>query len=178
MKNLLSRFVGGGEREARRLQPLVDEINGLESEFQALSDEEIRQRMVELRAEVLQDAAPAEPSDDELHHPESERRRELRLAREKADTQHLQAVLDDVMAEVFAAAREVSRRKLGMRHFDVQLLGGAVLHHGKIAEMKTGEGKTLVAPLAAALNAMSGRGVHVVTPNDYLAKRDPQWMGP
>jgi preprotein translocase subunit SecA len=178
MKNLLSRFVGGGEREARRLQPLVDEINGLEAEFQALSDDEIRQRMVELRAEVLEDAAPTAASDEELNHPESERRRELRVAREKADTQTLQAVLDGVMADVFAAAREVSRRRLGMRHFDVQLIGGAVLHHGKIAEMKTGEGKTLVAPLAAALNAMSGRGVHVVTPNDYLAKRDPQWMGP
>ena len=87
-------------------------------------------------------------------------------------------MLDDALPEVFAAAREVSKRKLGMRHFDVQLLGGVVLHQGKIAEMKTGEGKTLVAPLAAALNAMSGRGVHVVTVNDYLAKRDPQWMGP
>ena len=178
MKNLLSRFTGGAERETRRLQPLVDEINGLEAEFEALSDAEIRERMVALRAEILEDAAPTEPSDDELHDPQSERRRELRTAREKGDTRHLQAVLDDALPEVFAAAREVSRRHLGMRHFDVQLMGGAVLHQGKIAEMKTGEGKTLVAPLAAALNAMSGRGVHVVTPNDYLAKRDPQWMGP
>ena len=178
MKNLLSRFTGGGEREARRLQPLVDEINGLEAEFEALSDEEIRERMIALRAEILEDAAPTEPSDDELNHPESERRREIRIAREKADTRHLQSVLDDALPEVFAAAREVSRRHLGMRHFDVQLMGGVVLHQGKIAEMKTGEGKTLVAPLAAALNAMAGRGVHVVTPNDYLAKRDPQWMGP
>ena len=102
----------------------------------------------------------------------------MRIAREKGDTRHLQSVLDDALPEVFAAAREVSRRHLGMRHFDVQLMGGVVLHQGKIAEMKTGEGKTLVAPLAAALNAMAGRGVHVVTPNDYLAKRDPQWMGP
>jgi preprotein translocase subunit SecA len=178
MKNLLSRFTGGGEREVRRLQPLVDEINGLEAEFEALSDEAIRERMVGLRAEILEDAAPTEPSDDELNHPESERRREMRLAREKGDTRHLQTVLDDALPEVFAAAREVSRRHLGMRHFDVQLMGGVVLHQGKIAEMKTGEGKTLVAPLAAALNAMAGRGVHVVTPNDYLAKRDPQWMGP
>jgi len=178
MKNLLSRFTGGGEREVRRLHPLVDEINGLEAEFEALSDEEIRERMVALRAEILEDAAPSEPSDDELDHPQSERRRELRIAREKADTRHLQSVLDDALPEVFAAAREVSRRHLGMRHFDVQLMGGVVLHQGKIAEMKTGEGKTLVAPLAAALNAMAGRGVHVVTPNDYLAKRDPQWMGP
>ncbi len=87
-------------------------------------------------------------------------------------------MLDDALPEVFAAAREVSKRKLGMRHFDVQMLGGIALHQGKIAEMKTGEGKTLVAPLAAALNAMSRRSVHVVTVNDYLAKRDPQWMGP
>ena len=74
--------------------------------------------------------------------------------------------------------REAMQRTLGMRHFDVQLIGGAVLHQGKIAEMRTGEGKTLVAPLAAILNAMAGRGVHVVTVNDYLARRDPQWMGP
>jgi preprotein translocase subunit SecA len=152
----LSRFTGGGEREVRRLQPLVDEINGLEAEFEALSDEEIRERMVALRAEILEDAAPTEPSDDELNHPESERRREIRVAREKADTKHLQSVLDDALPEVFAAAREVSRRHLGMRHFDVQLMGGVVLHQGKIAEMKTGEGKTLVAPLAAALTRWPG----------------------
>ncbi len=90
----------------------------------------------------------------------------------------MQAALDEVLPDVFAAAREVSRRKLEMRPFDVQLLGAVALHRGKIAEMKTGEGKTLVAPLAAALNAMSGWGVHIVTVNEYLAKRDPQWMGP
>ncbi len=85
--------------------------------------------------------------------------------------------LDDIMAESFAATREVARRTIGQRHYDVQLIGGAVLHSGKIAEMKTGEGKTLTATLAVALNALSGRGVHVVTVNDYLAKRDAQWMG-
>jgi preprotein translocase subunit SecA len=178
MLNLLSRFVDSNERAVKRLQPLVDEINGLESEFEALSDEEIRERMVALRAEVLEEATPSDPSEDELEHPSSERRRELRREREKADIAHLQKVLEGVLPEVFAAAREVSRRKLGMRHFDVQLVGGIVLHQGRIAEMKTGEGKTLVAPLAAALNALSGRGVHIVTVNDYLAKRDPQWMGP
>ena len=115
---------------------------------------------------------------EELNSDSSERRRELRRQREKEDIKHLQSVLDDALPEVFAAARETSQRKLGMRHFDVQMIGGIVLHQGRIAEMKTGEGKTLVAPLAAALNAMSGRGVHVVTVNDYLAKRDPQWMGP
>ncbi len=178
MLNLFSRLVDSNDRAVKRLQPLVNEINGLESEFEALSDEEIRERMVALRAEVQEDAEPSEPSEDELEHPSSERRRELRREREKADIARLQKVLDGVLTEVFAAAREMSRRKLGMRHFDVQLLGGIVLHQGRIAEMKTGEGKTLVAPLAAALNALSGRGVHIVTVNDYLAKRDPQWMGP
>ncbi|MEX2546404.1 MAG: preprotein translocase subunit SecA [Chloroflexota bacterium] len=178
MKNLISRLVDSNDRAVKRLQPIVDEINSLEPEFEALSDDHIRERMVALRAEILEDAAPSEPTTEEVEHESSERRRELRRAREKDDIGHLQDVLDDALPEVFAAAREVSRRKLGMRHFDVQLLGGIVLHQGKIAEMKTGEGKTLVAPLAAALNAMSRRGVHVVTVNDYLAKRDPQWMGP
>ena len=85
--------------------------------------------------------------------------------------------LDDVLPEVFALVREASRRVLGMRHFDVQLLGGMVLHEGKIAEMKTGEGKTLVATLPVVLNALSGKGVHIVTVNDYLARRDAEWMG-
>ena len=176
--NFFSRFIDSNERVVKRLQPLVDEINSLESEFQELTDAEIRQRMIDLRDEIREDAAPTDPSDEELGNDSSERRRELRRQREKADIKHLQGVLDDALPEVFAAAREISRRKLGMRHFDVQLVGGIVLHQGRIAEMKTGEGKTLVAPLAAALNAMSGRGVHVVTVNDYLAKRDPQWMGP
>ncbi len=178
MLNLISRFVDSNDRVVKRMQHIVDETSSLEAEFLDLSDEEIRQRMVELRDEIREDAAPSEPTDEELNHDSSERRRELRREREKDDIKHLQGVLDDALPEVFAAAREISRRKLGMRHFDVQLIGGAVLHQGKIAEMRTGEGKTLVAPLAAALNAMSGRGVHVVTVNDYLAKRDPQWMGP
>ncbi|HET7677342.1 MAG TPA: preprotein translocase subunit SecA [Candidatus Limnocylindrales bacterium] len=178
MLDFLSRFVDSNDRELRRLQPVVDEINGLEAEFEALSDEEIRTRMVALRDEVREEAAPSEPDEDELHHPDLERRRELGRARRRDDIARLRDALDDALPEVFAAAREVSRRRLGMRPFDVQLMGGIVLHQGKIAEMKTGEGKTLVAPLAAALNAMSGRGVHLVTINDYLAKRDPQWMGP
>src|SRR5215813_5562755 len=88
------------------------------------------------------------------------------------------ADVDDVLVEAFAVCREAARRSLGMRHFDVQLIGGMVLHEGKIAEMATGEGKTLVATLPAYLNAVTGRGVHIVTVNDYLAKRDAQWMGP
>ncbi len=88
------------------------------------------------------------------------------------------APLDEILPEAFAVVREASRRVLGLRHFDVQLMGGIVLHQGKIAEMKTGEGKTLVATLPAYLNALTGRGVHIVTVNDYLAKRDAEWMGP
>ncbi len=178
MKNLLSRFVDTNERAVRRLRGYVDEINALEPEFEALSDAEIQERIGAVREEIADEAAPAERSSEELEHPDIERRRELAKARRKRDHERLQDVLDGVLPEVFAAAREMGRRRLGMRHFDVQLMGGAVLHAGKIAEMRTGEGKTLVAPLAAALNALSGKGVHVVTVNDYLAKRDAQWMGP
>jgi preprotein translocase subunit SecA len=178
MMNLLSRLVDSNDRELKRIQPFVDRVNDIAEEFAGLSDAEILERMREVRAEVAEDAAPAEPTAEELEHSDSERRRELRQEREKEDLARLRVVLDGVLPEVFAAAREVSDRKLGMRHFDVQVLGAVVLHQGKISEMKTGEGKTLVAPLAAALNAMSGRGVHIVTVNDYLAKRDAQWMGP
>src|SRR5690606_30017050 len=87
------------------------------------------------------------------------------------------ATLDDVLVEAFAVVREAGRRVHGMRHFDVQLIGGMVLHDGRIAEMKTGEGKTLVATLPAYLNALAGKGVHIVTVNDYLASRDAEWMG-
>jgi preprotein translocase subunit SecA len=178
MKNFLSRFVDSNEREIRRLRPVLDSVNALADEFKALSDAAIRERMVLVREQVREDAAPSEPSEEELEYPEAERRREAVRERRKADKERLQDVLDDVLPEVYAAVREVSERRLEMRHFDVQVMGAVILHEGKIAEMRTGEGKTLVAPMAAALNAMSGRGVHVVTVNDYLAKRDPQWMGP
>src|SRR4249919_2250769 len=174
----LNRFVDSNDREIRRLLPLVDETNALEAEYEALSDEDIRAAFDELRADALEAATPDEPSEDELHHPDLERRRELTKDRRKRENERLQKALDDVLPEAFAMTREAMKRTLGMRHFDVQLMGGAVLHQGKIAEMRTGEGKTLVAPLAAILNSMSGRGVHVVTVNDYLARRDPQWMGP
>jgi preprotein translocase subunit SecA len=178
MRNFINKLVDSNERNVRKLQPFVDDINALADEFAALSDDEIRERMAVLRAEIRDDSAPTEPNQEELEHQEPERRRELRRAREKADAADLQDLLTEALPEVFAAAREISSRKLAMRPFDVQLLGAIALHLGKISEMKTGEGKTLAGPLAAALNAMSGRGVHVVTVNDYLAKRDPQWMGP
>src|SRR5215213_4020920 len=175
---LLSRFFDTNDREVGRIQPFVDEINDLEEEFAALSDDEIRERIDVIKAEMHEVAEGDEPSDDELNHPDAERRRDLRKARRTRENQRIGAALDDMIPEVFAAAREASKRTLGMRHFDVQLVGGIVLHQGKISEMKTGEGKTLVPTLALTLNGLSGRGAHLVTVNDYLARRDPQWMGP
>ena len=175
----LNRFVDSNDRELRRIQPLVDEANTLEAEFEALSDEEIRERIADIREEIHEAAVPDEPSEDELHHPDLERRRELCKARRKREKERLQAALDDVAAG--GLRRRPARRcagRSGMRHFDVQLIGGIVLHQGKIAEMRTGEGKTLVAPLAGDPQRLTGQGVHVVTVNDYLARRDPQWMGP
>jgi preprotein translocase subunit SecA len=174
----LNRFVDSNDREIRRIQPQIDEANALEPEFEALSEAEIQARFDVLRDEIRMVALPDEPSDDELNHPERERRSDLLKARRKRENERISAALDDALPEVFAMTREAMKRTLGMRHFDVQLIGGVVLHHGKIAEMRTGEGKTLVGPLAAILNSLAGRGVHVVTPNDYLARRDPQWMGP
>ena len=175
---LLSRFFDTNDRELTRLQPLVDRTNELEPEFAALSDDEIRERMDAIRAEIAEDAAPEEPSEDELHHHDLERRNDLAKARRKRDKERLQAVLDDLIPEVFAAGREAMKRTMGMRQYDVQLMGAIVLHQGRISEMRTGEGKTLIPTLAAVLNGLSGRGAHVVTVNDYLARRDAQWMGP
>ncbi|MER3418740.1 MAG: preprotein translocase subunit SecA, partial [Chloroflexota bacterium] len=178
MLSILTRFVDSNERELKRIWPYVERTNALEPEFEALSDAEIRDRISALRAEIEEIAREPEPSEDELHHPDFERRRELAKERRRRTLERIDEALDEILPEVFAAAREAMKRTLGMRHFDVQLLGGVVLHQGKIAEMKTGEGKTLVAPLAAILNALAGRGAHIVTVNDYLARRDAQWMGP
>jgi preprotein translocase subunit SecA len=140
---LLSKIFGDDDRVVRKYLPIVDQINGLEPEFEALSDEELRAKTDEFRA---------------------------RLA--EGET------LDDLLPEAFAAVREAAKRKVGQRHYDVQLIGGIVLHQGKIAELKTGEGKTLTATLPLYLNALEGKGAHLVTVNDYLAKRDAQWYGP
>ncbi len=173
-----SRFVDSNDREVRRVQPLVDAANALESALEGESEARIRARMDEIRADLAELQAGFGPTTDEFEEDDPARRRDLETERRTKETAQLQAALDDVLPEVFAAAREAMRRTLGMRHFDVQLMGATVLHQGKIAEMKTGEGKTLVAPLAAILNGLTGRGVHVVTVNDYLARRDAQWMGP
>ena len=178
MLGFLNRFIDSNERELKRIQPFVDRTNALEPEFQGLSDEAIRARIDEIREEILEAAVPEEPSEDETEHPDLERRREIAKERRKRDVDRLQKALDEVLPDVFAAGREAMQRTLGMRHYDVQLVGGIVLHQGKIAEMRTGEGKTFVPTLAAVLNALTGRGVHVVTVNDYLARRDAQWMGP
>ena len=156
-KFLTKIFGTSNERLIKKLWPVVATINDLEAGVKALSDEELRAKTVEFRARI---AAKLEgiTGEDEIKAAERE-------------------ALDAILPEAFAVVREAGWRAVNMRHFDVQLIGGMVLHQGKIAEMKTGEGKTLVATLACYLNALVGHGVHVVTVNDYLAKRDAEWMG-
>jgi preprotein translocase subunit SecA len=157
------------EREVKRLLPRVQAINALEPAMQKLSDAELRAKTDEFRRRVQERLAKiADEPDADL-----DRQKAIEAERDAA----LKEILDELLEKAFAVAREAGRRVLNMRHFDVQLIGGMVLHSGKIAEMKTGEGKTLVATLPVYLNALSGRGVHVVTVNDYLAKRDSEWMG-
>lgn len=131
------------ERELKRLEPTVAKVNALESEFERLSNDELRAKTAEFKSRL-------------------------------ADGQSL----EELLPETFAAVREAAKRTLEQRHYDVQIMGGVVLHQGKIAEMKTGEGKTLVATLPLYLNSLAGQGCHLVTVNDYLAKRDTHWMGP
>ena len=157
------------EREVKRLTPRVAEINGLEQQVQRLSDDQLRAKTDEFRQRIRERVAQIAEEPEAT----SERLKELDDLRRKAENE----VLDEILPEAFAVVREAGRRVLNMRHFDVQLIGGMVLHEGTIAEMKTGEGKTLVATLPVYLNALPGRGVHVVTVNDYLAKRDSEWMG-
>ncbi len=149
--SLVARKIFGSknEREIKRVRPDLDEINRLEPEISALSDDELRAKIAEWKANIsaIEDR---------------EQREEAML---------------EILPPVFAVVREAAKRSIGQRHFDVQLIGGMMLHQGRIAEMKTGEGKTLAATLPAVLNALSGRGVHVVTVNDYLARRDSEWMG-
>ena len=159
------------EREIKKLLPRVANINALEPEIEKLTDAELRAKTDEFRLRVEERMARlVKPAPEEM---DSDRRK-LWIREEHAA---FQEVLDSLLEEAFAVVREAGRRVLHMRHFDVQLIGGMVLHSGRIAEMKTGEGKTLVATLPVYLNALAGRGVHVVTVNDYLAKRDSEWMG-
>src|SRR6201984_968218 len=157
---VVAKFIGTKhERDIKKLQPIVAAISAKEPETQAMSDDELKAEFLKLKDEVqarMKDADASEPGYREI----------------------LQAALEPAIVPAFALAREAGRRFLNMRHFDVQLIGGLVLHDGKISEMKTGEGKTLVATLPAVLNALAGRGVHIVTVNDYLARRDAEWMSP
>ena len=177
INTLLGKIFGTkNEREVKRLQPRVLAINALEPEMQKLSDDELRAKTAEFRARVqerLSSIPDAPEADTDADTPDIDRQKEIEAERAVL----LKGVLDELLEEAFAVVREAGRRVLNMRHFDVQLIGGMVLHEGMIAEMKTGEGKTLVATLPVYLNALSGRGVHVVTVNDYLAKRDSEWMG-
>src|SRR5260370_13973874 len=157
---VIARFIGTKhERDIKKLMPVIAAINARETEVQALSDEDLKTRFAELRAQVHEQLKDADPA-------------------ESAYKEQLQQALEPAIVSAFALVREAGRRFLNMRHFDVQLIGGIVLHEGKISEMKTGEGKTLVATLPAVLNALAARGVHIVTVNDYLARRDAEWMSP
>jgi preprotein translocase subunit SecA len=154
------KFLGGdpNKKEIERLSELARHINELEPDFEKLSDDALRAKTDEFRARL---AKELDGIDDVKERQEIE-----------------QGVLKDLLPEAFSAVREASKRTIGLRHYDVQMLGGAALHNSKIAEMRTGEGKTLVATLPVYLNALTGRGVHLITVNDYLARRDARWMGP
>jgi preprotein translocase subunit SecA len=157
-KLLTKVFGSSNQRFLKSVEPLVAQINAFEPAVKKLSDEQLRNRTAEFKQQLQTAVASARDAEDRK-----------RLERE---------ALDEILPEAFAIVREASVRTTGMRHFDVQLIGGIVLHQGKIAEMRTGEGKTLVATLPAYLNALTGRGgVHVITVNDYLASRDAEWMG-
>ncbi len=150
---LLKRILGTkNEREIKRLRPFVKRVNELEREFDELPNRDLVKRAQEIYDRIRLD--------------------------ENLKERVIKGEITDEVVKAFALVREAAKRTLGLRHFDVQLIGGFVLHQGKIAEMKTGEGKTLVATLSAAVNGMTDEGVHVVTVNDYLARRDAQWMGP
>ncbi|QMV20031.1 preprotein translocase subunit SecA [Granulicella sp. 5B5] len=152
-------FGSTSERAVKRLMPNLAKIASFEPALEALTDEQLAAKTVEFRARIAEALVGIDPADTEA----------IAAAERQA--------LDDLLPEAFAVVREAGKRVVGMRHFDVQMIGGMVLHSGNIAEMKTGEGKTLVATLPCYLNALAGHGVHVVTVNDYLAKRDAEWMG-
>lgn len=157
MLSLLFKLLGDpNEKKVKNMMGIVEHINALEPQFEAMSDEELRAKTDEFKSILAQ-----RPTSSDF----------------KTDRKLEKEALDKILPEAFATVREAGKRVLNMRHFDVQLIGGYFLHNGHIAEMRTGEGKTLVATLPAYLNALTGKGVHVITVNDYLAKRDSEWMG-
>ena len=160
VNSVVAKFIGTKhERDIKRISPLMLQITALAPEYERLTDAQLAAKTPELRAIVAKGLEGADPSDPDYR-------------------AKMQAALEPALIPAFATVREAGRRTINMRHFDVQLIGGIVLHEGKISEMKTGEGKTLVATLPAYLNALAGRGVHIVTVNDYLARRDAEWMSP
>ncbi|MFN2418420.1 MAG: preprotein translocase subunit SecA [Candidatus Limnocylindria bacterium] len=190
MFKFLSRLGDSNEREIRALRPLVDRINALEPEIQALTDAELAGKTDLLRARLreqvgeiltpieLRDTDPDEDAmESALAGADAARLADQLKQQRKSELGQINEALKQLLPEAFASVREAMVRALAKRHYDVQLMGGIVLHRGAIAEQRTGEGKTFVAPLAAFLNGLVGRGVHVVDPNDYLAKRDAQWVG-
>lgn len=172
-KGFLKHLFGDtNEKRVQHLQPYVDKANSFDAAMQKLTDEELQGKTAEFKAkiaEALKDVEDVKLIPDETPKMPGQMRTKKDIV--------LAHVLEEILPEAFAVCREAGKRVLGMRHFDVQFMGGAALHFNKIAEMRTGEGKTLVATLPTYLNALAGRGVHVVTVNDYLARRDSEWMG-
>jgi preprotein translocase subunit SecA len=185
-KSLIKAVFGDSNlKEIRKFSPIVDEVNALEPDMQAKSDEELRELIAhfrrDLREQTHEERTEVQTLRREVTTAVGKERQQLQLQLERAAKNLLKLeaeLMDNILPEVFAAVREASRRTIGLRHYDVQLVGGAIIHQGKVVEMRTGEGKTLVATAPVVLNALMGRGVHVITVNDYLAKRDCQWMGP
>jgi preprotein translocase SecA subunit len=186
MLDIIKKIVGTkNEREIKRIRPIVEEISSLEPDLQKLGDADLRAKTDEFKEKIRHATVESRAALDEIQAQvaaaDAERREELKTEAENLEKQLREAeseALDGILPEAFAAVREASKRTIGLRHFDEQMIGGIVLHEGKIAEMKTGEGKTLVATLPFYLNALTGKGVHLITVNDYLARRDVQWMGP
>ncbi len=199
-KKIFGAFIDSNEKEIDKLKPVIAKINDLEPEYEKLSAEELKNKTAEFKARIAQAIANFKTTQEEAIKNLAEKRQcelqttdeldrteiskeckdlEKQVEKRKEELKNAESkALDEILPEAFAAVREAAKRTLGQRHFDVQLIGGIILHQGKIAEMKTGEGKTLVATCPLYLNALTGRGVHLVTQNDYLARRDPYWMGP
>jgi len=174
---LIAKIFDKNEKEVAKLRPVVDQINALSAQFEKLTDDEVKAKSDALRKK-FRDEVTARLEKQNLEWKELETEIEWTNDYVKVRKAIEGAVLDELLPEAFALTREAGARTIGLRHFDVQMIGGAVLHSGRIAEMRTGEGKTLVATLPVYLNSLTGRGVHVITVNDYLAERDANWMRP
>src|SRR4030042_1039072 len=200
MVKFFSGLFDSNEKELKRLRPYVEETSELEPDFQKLTDNELKAKTAEFKSRIAEYIASIQPALEAAQKELTDAKECLANATfgmemDEADKQCQRAeeklkqvekerlgwqreALEEILPEAFAAVREAASRTIGQRHYDVQLIGGVTLHQGKIAEMKTGEGKTLVATLPLYLNSLTGRGTHLVTVNDYLARRDPYWMGP